>query len=211
MLAQLTSGLFLSALLAYRLGHTYHEILDLLHEGFLTFLLRDIHMLGANTLALVLYLHAGKAAHARLTSIVRLSIWITGSALFLLLLAACFTGYVLVNGNMSYWALVVILNIVTVLPLLDSPIVATLLSSTVPTDTSVHRMFTLHYLLALLFAAIMFLHLTYVHRLRPGSTHNQNIRAYQLADVLIKDLILVLPMVMVFSFPSISRVIHPDN
>ena len=97
------------------------------------------------------------------------------------------------------------------LPLLDSPIVATLLSSTVPTDTSVHRMFTLHYLLALLFAALMLLHLVYVHRLRPGSTHNQNIRSFQIADVLIKDLVSVLPMIMLFSLPYVSRVIHPDN
>ena len=59
-------------------------------------------MLGANTLALTIYLHSGKAAHSKLLSLVRLSIWLTGSLLFLLLLAACFTGYVLVNGNMSY-------------------------------------------------------------------------------------------------------------
>ena len=47
-------------------------------------------------------------------------VWWTGCAIVALLMLAAFTGYVLVWGQISYWALTVITNLATAIPLVGS-------------------------------------------------------------------------------------------
>lgn len=59
-------------------------------------------MLGANLVAALVYLHTAKALSTRIHALTKLLILVSGCALFLLTLTVCFTGYVLVAGQMSY-------------------------------------------------------------------------------------------------------------
>lgn len=211
MVSQVASGFVLLSLISCGTDIGFDFVMMMTKEHYHVLLTRQLHMLLPNSIMAGLYLHIGKAGVTRLTSTVRSYVWVTGSLLLLLTLGACFTGYILVTGNMSYWALIVILNIVTVIPLADIPIVGTLLSGPVPSSTSLRRMMTLHYLLGLVVLALIMLHITYVHRLRPGTSHNQIPRVAVLGDILAKDLIFLLPVVLLACIPALTGAIHPDN
>lgn len=82
-------------------------------------------MLMANFVVIGTILHFSKSiAYSHVVTSTKMLIWLTGSAIFLLSLGVAFTGYVVVSGNMSYWAALVILNLASVVPFLGDEIVA---------------------------------------------------------------------------------------
>lgn len=67
-------------------------------------------------------------AFSRVVSTVKVLIWVIGAGIFLLSLGTAFTGYVVVSGNMSFWACLVILNLLSVIPALGDEIVSGILA-----------------------------------------------------------------------------------
>jgi len=55
-----------------------------------------------SALSLLLYAHIFKGVSYKSFESVKLATYVAGAALFILTLAVCFTGYVLVCGQMSY-------------------------------------------------------------------------------------------------------------
>ena len=73
-------------------------------------------MLCSNFAMLCLIVHVLKSiSFLSIVSFEKYLIWIVGFILFLIGLGTAFTGYVLVSGNMSFWAAIVILNLVSVI------------------------------------------------------------------------------------------------
>ena len=79
------------------------------------------------------------------------------------LLAVGFTGYGLVLGQMSYWALVVITNLVTVLPFIGYDILFLLWGDSSVSSILLSRLFVVHFILPIIILLVMFVHLYLVH------------------------------------------------
>jgi len=203
--------MLLSALYVYGLEVSWELLRELHTEYWFVWLVRDVHMLGANTCVLTAWCHLTKAGTTRVVSIPRVATVVAGSAIFLLTLGACFTGYVLVCGQMSYWALTVILNLITVVPYIGPMIVHTLLSGAATTDVSIRRVFTAHWVIATLIIALVIIHLILVHRSRPSSLCGQTDRTTQLFDVLIKDILILCPLCCLPLLVGMRVLVHPDN
>ena len=156
----------------------------------------------------VLYFHLGKGLGTNLLSPGR-STWLSGSVILLVALGACFTGYVLVFGQMSFWALIVILNLVTVIPILDELVVMGLYGASYPVDWALGRMFVLHFLLGMMAAFSVLMHLICIHRARPSNSHVNALS--NLSDVVLKDLGILALCMVVWCTHTLHSLVHPDN
>ena len=88
-------------------------------------LLRHIHANGASFLFIMIYLHMFRTLYHGSPS--KSTVWIIGIIMYILLCAISFTGYSLVYGQMSLWAIVVICSLVTAIPYIGNDILINLL------------------------------------------------------------------------------------
>lgn len=210
-LLQYVTGAILSMLYVYGLDASWEQLRQFASEWWYVWLLRDLHMLGANWCILLLATHISKVLGCRQQQLSILPTIVIGSTIFLLSLVVCFTGYVLVCGQMSYWALTVILNLVTVIPGVGDMLVTSLLAGSSTTDVSIRRVFTAHWVLASLVILLIALHLVCVHRSSPSSHTSQSDSSTQLVDILLKDTMLLPLMAGVLLSPTARCLVHPDN
>ena len=90
-------------------------------------------------------------------------LWMTGVALFLLLMATAFMGYVLPWGQMSYWGATVITNLFSAIPGVGNWIVTLLWGGFSVDNPTLNRFFSLHYLLPFVIFGVVFLHVVALH------------------------------------------------
>lgn len=210
---QIITGFILLGLIAYSLEVQYVEIISIAFHGNFVWLLRLLHMLCANFVIISTLAHLGKAlSFSQVASPQKFLVWLVGSVIFLLSLATAFTGYVVVSGNMSYWAALVILNLFSVVPVLGEEIVSWILSAATVTSWSIRRFTAIHFLLALASAAAFALHIILLHRTAPAKFNSEaSINTETLWHVVVKDLSIFLLAVLPVFFESTKTLVHPDN
>lgn len=210
---QIVTGFLLLGLISYVLDLQFETLLKISCDGNYVWLLRSCHMLGANFCIFALFLHFGKSiSYSKILNTNKFILWLTGSFIFLLSLGGAFTGYVLVSGNMSFWAALVILNIFTVIPLLGEELVFALLGGSTVNSWSLRRFTFLHFLIIIFALLILIVHLLVLHRSNPSKTASDISDGSEfLIGVLIKDLPIGLVAVILIFIQSSRSFIHPDN
>lgn len=210
---QLVSGFLLLGLVSYALDVQYAELISIVFHGNFVWLLRMLHMLGANFVVIATIVHFSKSiAFSRVVSMHKFLIWIVGSGIFLLSLGTAFTGYVVVSGNMSFWAALVILNLATVVPALGDEIVAWLLSGSTVNSWSLRRFTVIHFLMGVLALALALLHVVLLHRQNPAKSANDlSDSSETLTFVIVKDLALFLAVLSLLFLDCTKTLVHPDN
>lgn len=170
-------------------------------------------MIGSNIAMIVLFAHVLKAISIySVASTQKMVTWFVGATIFLIGLGTAFTGYVLVCGNMSYWAALVILNLVTVIPAISGPITSALLGGASLGNLGLRRFTALHFLVALLSFILVIIHILLVHRSEPASSgHLSRDGVGIIAQVLAKDSIVLTPVLLLLTTSCIYALIHPDN
>jgi ubiquinol-cytochrome c reductase cytochrome b subunit len=170
-------------------------------------------MLGSNFAMLALILHVAKAVSwLRVVCYEKFIVWLVGAVLFLVSLGTAFTGYVLVAGNMSFWAAIVILNLATVVPVVADVVVPALLGDAVLSSFGIRRFAVLHFSLALVSLGLVIAHLVLLHRTQPsncGLLVSDGFAA--ISHVLLKDLVLLIFSSWLLSLDVFWALIHPDN
>jgi ubiquinol-cytochrome c reductase cytochrome b subunit len=126
-------------------------------------LLRYIHMNGASMFFIVVYIHIFRGMYYGSYKAPRELLWMTGVALFLLLMATAFMGYVLPWGQMSYWGATVITNLFSAIPGVGNWIVTLLWGGFSVDNPTLNRFFSLHYLLPFVIFGVVFLHVVALH------------------------------------------------
>lgn len=91
------------------------------------------------------------------------ALWCIGIAVWLLLCGACFTGYSLVYGQMSLWAIVVICSLVTAIPVLGEQVLELLWGGSVVSGATVNRFFAIHFILPFVLLVLVIVHLLVLH------------------------------------------------
>jgi ubiquinol-cytochrome c reductase cytochrome b/c1 subunit len=86
-------------------------------------LLRYLHANGAAMFFLAVYVHMFRGLYYGSYKEPREVLWILGVILYLLMMATGFMGYVLVWGQMSFWAATVITNLFSAIPGIGDTIV----------------------------------------------------------------------------------------
>lgn len=127
-------------------------------------IIRLLHVLGGSLFMFSIIIHFSRNIWLRLRFIYSYIeiIIITGWVIFIIALIEGFLGYLLIRGQMPYWGITVIINIVSVLP-----IVGIILSNWLYCSSKVIvlRLFFLHYLFGILISVLIFIHVFFIHNI----------------------------------------------
>lgn len=212
---QIITGFFLLGLLAWDLDANFVQLISVSFHANYMWLLRIVHMLGANVVLFATILHFQKVlAVCSVVTPTKALIWLVGAAIFLISLGTAFSGYVVVSGNMSFWACLVILNLVSVIPALGDEIISGILGSTTVTSWSIRRFTVLHFALGIAAILLIVVHLILLHRTVPSkSTADTGISdtSETLSVVIAKDLIATIGILGFVFLDSTKSLVHPDN
>jgi len=90
-------------------------------------------------------------------------VWLRGITIFILTMLTAFLGYVLVWGQMSFWAAVVITNLVRVIPYLGTTLIVWIWAGFSVNNGTLGLFFILHFLVPFIIAMLAVLHLAFLH------------------------------------------------
>ncbi|MFQ5786136.1 MAG: cytochrome bc complex cytochrome b subunit, partial [Alphaproteobacteria bacterium] len=121
------------------------------------------HANGGSMFFLVVYIHIFRGLYYGSYKSPREVLWWMGLFILLAMMATAFMGYVLVWGQMSYWAATVITNLFSAIPWIGESITQWLWGGFVVGDPTLKRFYSLHYLLPFVIVGIVFVHLWALH------------------------------------------------
>ena len=149
-------------------------------------------MICSNLVMLSLLAHVAKSiSSSKVTNYLKSLVWIIGCFIFLISLAVAFTGYVVVSGNMSYWAALVILNLVTVIPVIGEYIVETILCGSAVTSWAIKRFTQIHFAVAVAASLLAVVHILILHKQSPSRRSSEWLvdGSDSLVIIIIKDML----------------------
>lgn len=122
---------------------------------------RFLHINGASIFFLFIYLHLFRGLFFLSSS--HKNVWNRGVAILITLMAISFLGYVLPWGQMSYWAVAVITNLFSVIPLIGRELVNWIWGGFSVGAPTLNRFYSLHFLLPFILSFIVIIHLFFLH------------------------------------------------
>ena len=180
--------------------------------------MRFVHVNGASIVFLLFYLHLLKGIAYCSFRFGRELVWLSGFAVFLFSCLIAFTGYSLVWGQMSFWALTVITNLVTAIPVVGFDLLEFIWSSVVIGTFTLRRFYVIHFLMPFVCLGLVLVHLLVVHRNYTKTFLDLGgiaVDKVLFGVFIVKDLCLflvIVGVVLVLSLSSQVKVlIHPDN
>src|SRR4029077_9878359 len=109
------------------------------------------------------YLHIFRGLYYGSFKAPRELLWLIGIAIFILMMATAFMGYVLPWGQMSFWGATVITNLFSAIPWVGDHIVTWLWGGFSVDNPTLNRFFSLHYLLPFVIVGVVGLHVVALH------------------------------------------------
>lgn len=165
---QLITGLLLTLHYTSYSRESFESIFLIMREVWSGWLIRLVHINGASVFFLFIYLHLfrgmffSRSKHEK--------VWIRGVTIIILLIAISFLGYVLPWGQMSYWAVAVITNLFSVIPIIGDELVKWIWGGFSVRAPTLTRFYSLHFLLPFVLSFLVIIHLIFLHK--EGSRNN---------------------------------------
>jgi len=190
-----------------------HIIMDIDYGSFI----RMYHASGSSLFFFVVYLHIFRGLYYGSFAYPRQLVWVSGVIILLLMIVTAFIGYVLPWGQMSFWAATVITNLVSVLPFVGNDILVWLWGGFSVDDATLHRFFSLHYLLPFILLALVGVHIILLHENGSNSVLGINHKVDLIPFnpyFIFKDIFSTLLLLFVFNFYAIKHqpaIIDADN
>jgi ubiquinol-cytochrome c reductase cytochrome b subunit len=127
-------------------------------------LVRYMHSTGASAFFVVVYLHMFRGLIYGSYRKPRELVWIFGCAIFLVLMAEAFMGYLLPWGQMSYWGAQVIVNLFSAIPFIGPELSLWIRGDYVVGDATLNRFFSFHVIaVPLVLLGLVVAHLLALH------------------------------------------------
>lgn len=140
--------------------------------------IRYMHSTGASAFFIVVYLHMFRAMIYGSYKGKRELLWLIGMAIYVVLMATAFMGYLLPWGQMSYWGAQVIVNLFNTVPYIGGDLSVWIRGDFVLGDATLNRFFALHFFLpVIVLPALVFVHIVALHTV--GSNNPDGIEIKQ--------------------------------
>lgn len=162
LIIQILTGLFLRFHYVSYSYESFDSVALIMRDVWFGWLVRFFHINGASLFFFFVYLHLFRGVF--FFSAVHKLVWISGSAILLLLIAVSFLGYVLPWGQMSYWAVAVITNLFSVVPFIGDFIVMWIWGGFTVGLPTLIRFYSLHFIIPFLVLFVVLIHLVFLHR-----------------------------------------------
>jgi ubiquinol-cytochrome c reductase cytochrome b/c1 subunit len=211
LIMQILTGLFLAMFYNPSIFFAYSSIMYINNEVYFGWWIRSLHANGASFFFFFTYLHMLRSIYYGSFHHPRQGLWKSGIVLLILMIITAFLGYVLPWGQMSFWAAMVITNLLSALPLIGPDLAFLLWGGYTIHDATLHRFYALHFILPFIIFIILILHLSFLHEKGSnnpiGIIHIHDFTPftpyYILKDVLGICLILIILLYIVFKAPDL--------
>jgi ubiquinol-cytochrome c reductase cytochrome b subunit len=161
---QIVTGIFLTMHYKPDAAAAFGSVEYIMRDVPWGWLIRYMHSTGASAFFVVVYLHMYRGLIYGSYRKPRELVWLFGCAIFLVLMAEAFMGYLLPWGQMSYWGAQVIINLFSAIPFIGPDLSEWIRGDYVVGDATLNRFFAFHViavplvLLGLVVAHIFALH-----------------------------------------------------
>nr|QDI93594.1 cytochrome b [Phallospinophylus setosus] len=162
LMIQILTGLFLAMHYTANVELAFSSVMHICRDVNNGWLIRNLHANGASMFFICLYMHVGRGMYY--SSYKLMTTWMVGVILLLLVMATAFLGYVLPWGQMSLWGATVITNLLSALPYLGNDLVKWLWGGFSVDNATLTRFFTLHFIMPFMIAAMVMIHLLFLHQ-----------------------------------------------
>ncbi|MGQ3892128.1 cytochrome b [Legionella sp. CNM-4043-24] len=171
---QLLTGLWLTMFYTPTAKDAFSSVEYIMRDVNYGWLLRYMHSTGASAFFIVVYLHMFRALLYGSYQKPRELVWLIGMALFILLLAEAFFGYLLPWGQMSYWGAQVITSLFGAIPYVGDSLVTWIRGDYHVSNATLQRFFALHIVaIPMLLIGLVYLHIVALHKV--GSNNPEGI------------------------------------
>ena len=141
-------------------------------------LIRYMHSTGASAFFVVVYLHMFRGLMYGSYRKPRELVWLFGCAIFLVLMAEAFMGYLLPWGQMSYWGAQVIVNLFSAIPFVGPDLALLIRGDFVVGDATLNRFFSFHVIaVPLVLLGLVVAHLLALHDVGSNNPDGIEIKA----------------------------------
>jgi len=159
---QIITGLFLSIHYVSHVDLAFSSVAHISRDVNYGWIIRSIHTNGASIFFLFLYIHTGRGIYYG--SFKLTETWNIGVILFILTIATAFIGYVLPWGQIRFWGATVITNLFSAIPYIGKILVEWMWGGFAVDNATLNRFFAIHFVLPFIIAAVVFLHLVFLHQ-----------------------------------------------
>jgi len=220
---QIATGIVLAMHYTPDSAFAFNSVEHIMRDVNSGWLLRYLHSNGASMFFLAVYIHMFRGLYYGSYKAPREIIWILGVVLYLLMMATAFLGYTLPWGQMSFWGATVITNFFSALdsliPGFGTAVVTWLWGGFGVDNATLHRFFSIHYLLPFALVGVVVLHIWALHI--PGNSNPLGIEVREPQDMVpfhpyytVKDLFYLSCFLIVYSyfvFFAPNALGHPIN
>lgn len=162
LIIQIVTGIFLTINYTANIEIAFNRVIHICRDVNNGWILRNTHANGASLFFICLYLHIGRGIYYG--SYKLFITWRVGVVLLFLIIITAFLGYVLPWGQISLWGATVITNLLSAIPYLGNDLVKWLWGGFSVDNATLTRFFTLHFLIPFIIAAIVIIHLLFLHQ-----------------------------------------------
>lgn len=162
LITQILTGLFLAMHYTADISLAFNRVSHISRDVNYGWLLRATHANGASFFFICLYLHAGRGIYYG--SYIYMHTWTVGVIILLAVIGAAFIGYVLIWGQISFWAATVITNLLSAIPYLGQTLVQWIWGGFAVDNATLTRFFTFHFLIPFIVAGLSAVHLLFLHQ-----------------------------------------------
>lgn len=161
LIIQIIRGVLLASSYSPSISFSFYLVNFITEDNETGWLIRYIHANGASLFFICIYIHIGRGLYYG--SYLIKHTWIAGTTIFITTIAAAFIGYVLPVNQMSFWGASVITNLFSEVPYIGPHLVKTIWGGPRVENPTVVRFFTFHFIIPFIIAALVVIHITYLH------------------------------------------------
>nr|USQ66658.1 cytochrome b [Praomys daltoni complex sp. clade C1] len=212
---QIITGLFLAMHYTSDTTTAFSSVTHICRDVNYGWLIRYMHANGASMFFICLFMHVGRGIYYG--SYMFMETWNIGVILLFAVMATAFMGYVLPWGQMSFWGATVITNLLSAIPYIGTTLVEWIWGGFSVDKATLTRFFAFHFILPFIIAALVFVHLLFLHE--TGSNNPTGLNSdsdkipfhpyYTIKDILGVIIMIMLLMTLVLFFPDLLG--DPDN
>nr|YP_010946750.1 cytochrome b [Pseudoglomeris beybienkoi]WGO57494.1 cytochrome b [Pseudoglomeris beybienkoi] len=162
LMIQIITGIFLAMHYCPNIDLAFYSINHICRNVNYGWLIRTLHANGASFFFICIYMHIGRGIYYSSYKLVHT--WYMGVLILLITMATAFMGYVLPWGQMSFWGATVITNLLSAIPFIGNELVQWIWGGFAVDNATLNRFFVFHFMLPFVIAAMIMIHLLYLHQ-----------------------------------------------
>nr|ADK94826.1 cytochrome b [Microtus agrestis] len=215
LIIQILTGLFLAMHYTSDTATAFSSVAHICRDVNYGWLIRYMHANGASMFFICLFLHVGRGVYYGSYNMIET--WNMGIVLLFAVMATAFMGYVLPWGQMSFWGATVITNLLSAIPYVGTTLVEWIWGGFSVDKATLTRFFAFHFILPFIIAALVLVHLLFLHETGSNNPTGLNSDAdkipfhpyYTIKDFLGVLVLLMAFMILALFFPDLLG--DPDN